>query len=438
MAENQNRPVSHEVELAPRHEPLDEQRMGDYLAGVGNHEGKALLLLALNQADNDKFHTRGQLHELLKELPGSKNAYLGNRGNQVNWCQRSLAPIGFVAREEYDGADRFAITDEGREIGVPLAGLLLDFSERHKVPLVELFGSSISNGKMRSPIIRLRMVRELLTHPNGANLAEMVDSTEVADQVVIEKHLRKLAVVGLIEYNDWDNAVDEQRVALLDKSFEPNSQATWQSLIVERLKAEDSVSFDDLISYCSQKQPESDAQLDDAAVAIKVSITLYRLRERGKVSPPSGQLKDQALPVRFTSGQEQVWTELLNLLEAFMDRDPELIERGNTLAKHILNEPDIITNLLNRSAEAAANTKNDTGKDLGTLVMRVLANAQAPLSVRDLVTGVSEVQGRTYSHYAVSRIAKKISGAGAIIEEKDKVLRYRLRNPQSTSTDSAQ
>lgn len=72
------------TENVPDLETMSEEQLGDLLAAVGNHEGKAILMLAFGQtAEGEMFGTTA-LHSLITNIPGSESAYVGNLGNQKN------------------------------------------------------------------------------------------------------------------------------------------------------------------------------------------------------------------------------------------------------------------------------------------------------------------------------------------------------------------
>jgi hypothetical protein len=423
-------PLHASREIGPTPESLSDVRLGELLAAVGNHEGKALLILAMDAASQaEMYYTRGGLNDLLLNLPGSENAYLGNRGNQVAWCKGSLGPIGLVAKERHIGAERYAITEEGRCMGAPLAALLLDFSERHGTALEEIFGGSVSSTKMRAPLIRLRMMTEILTSPRGICLSDLVETTGVASQTVLGKHLHKLSIGGLLEYDDWNLAINENRYIKGKKPYPGHGlMGSWVPTIIEHLEGSEErpVSLDNLIDFCRATKPHLARGIDEKQLRDQITETLHYLKKKELISQVEGRTHNQTLKISLTTEQEEFWVELLNILDAFSDHSPSLLSRGKALASQILRDPDMIANLLNRSAEASAHSRNSAKKDLGSVVLGVLRAAKKPLSVRELVEQVSEKQGRTASREGVNKIVKRLAEEGQATESTDKVQRYEI------------
>ena len=158
--------------------PISDAEVGGLLAAIGNHEGKALLLLAM-QAEQP--YTRTQLRGVLKEQQGPKDRWKGmNESLPFLWCQHSLSPIGLVVKEIVDperGTVGYMKKEKGDELGQALAGHLLAFSEEHpEVSLNGFFGSTQMSPKRkvvedqqekdersRAPLTRARIFAELVT-----------------------------------------------------------------------------------------------------------------------------------------------------------------------------------------------------------------------------------------------------------------------------------
>jgi len=417
---------SSSYETSTLYEPLTEAMLGNLLAAVGNHEGKALLLLAMGTGTAvDRYYSQGELHDLISELPGSGSAYLGSRMNQMSWCKSSLAPIGMVAKADYAMPLSFGITPEGRELGVPFAAMLIDFSDKHSVALVELFGSTTSRSELRSPLLRMKLVEELLTHPEGANLRDLVAATGTASQVVIEKHLRKLDIAGLLKYRDTDVAKHEPSYRLVHKDYQPQDRGFWATSTVEFLRSRDAATLDEIVDHWYSEQPLGPpSERERSNVAEKLRYCLYGLDTRGLVTTVNAKRAHQRGRISLDEHQEAMWTDLHNLLAKFRSQDQPYISTLQRRAQELLREPGTIARALNRAAESSAFSRNDSKKDLTGLVLASLVESQQPLSVRDIVKVASEKQGRTVSHSGIVVILNKLVNQGAAGVRKNKVLKY--------------
>jgi hypothetical protein len=345
--------------------------------------------------------------------------------NQMNWCNGSLEPNGLVVRAESDRSPtQVAISEKGRAQGLPLAGLLLDFSEVYEIPLNAVFGGTASRYGLRSPLIRYRLIGKLLTHSKGTTLQALVESSGAAAQPIIQKHLRKLSVAGLVEYNDWDEGVNQTRYRLVDRGYEPQSRATpWLAQAVKRLRQTETVTIDEFVAHYRSKLPRETSGLSRDQISRQTVSKLFHLVKRGVVDKPEGRSANQTVPVRLTKEQAEMWTDLIGRLKSFRLQEPEALDQYGQLAYDLLRYPGHVASLLNRSAEASALARTDTKKDLSTAVLSVLVTS-GPLNMRNLVAEVSRQQGRTYSGWGIASVARELAGQGVVEVTEDRVLSY--------------
>ncbi len=123
---------------------LSDEQVGNMLSSIGNHEGKAITLLVMK--NGDIFDSK-DLHEGILRAQGENVVWRMNTFVPFNYCIKSLEPIGLVAKETIDETLKtwgYAITDYGKKFGIPWAGKLLEFSEKHNIPLSKLFGGTVS------------------------------------------------------------------------------------------------------------------------------------------------------------------------------------------------------------------------------------------------------------------------------------------------------
>lgn len=90
------------------------------------------------------------------------------------WCEEYF-PDGAAAviRENIAGVNHFELTDLGREIAAPFAGLLIDWSLRSGVPLLEVFRQSKRDEKMPAPTLaRLGLIAVIRAEDEGSIISE--------------------------------------------------------------------------------------------------------------------------------------------------------------------------------------------------------------------------------------------------------------------------
>lgn len=428
MSETQIHQFSHEYSVEPaRHEQLTDERLAELVNATGNHEGIALLTLALaTEPQNDSGFTIGELHSFFQTALDAPQNVLGNRNNQTNWCDGSLVPAG-LAVEVADSPRRIAQTQEGREVGAALAALVLDFSDRHDVPLVQIFGASMTRSPLSSSQIRLTLLSELLTNDGRANLTDLVTATGVASQVVIEKHLRKLNDAGLLQYEDWDGGENTHRFKITNPDYVP--LASIQPITrtcLEFLKQHEEASIDEIVAYCETKLPTMIDEPSAVSFRMRVTRSLNNLSRSRAVEQSEGRKARQQVQVTFTPEQETMWHELLNSLEVFRSAGP--VERAQyiEMGRDFLDTPAKVQRAIERYTERSSKM----GVNLASLVLEVLADESSTGTVRNTTSLVSQKLGSAVSHFGINKILNDYTEQGRLEVVTDKVRRYR-----TTSTD---
>src|SRR6266571_3393052 len=105
--------VEQRIGVAPevrKPERMHDQELGNLLAAVGNHEGKALLLARMQWGQE---YGTIDLAALVKPVQGEGYT----KPVPFKWCGQSLAPIGLVAKG--DGS-YYGITEKGETVGKAL------------------------------------------------------------------------------------------------------------------------------------------------------------------------------------------------------------------------------------------------------------------------------------------------------------------------------
>lgn len=175
------------VELGPKEvtpvKELSLEELGNLLSAVGNNEAKAVTLLVMRSG---VIYTRPDLFRTVVETQGSLPGWVFNMSLPFDYCEYSLAPIGFVTKEVLDpnlGTYGYIKTDRGEKLGMPLVGLLLKFSQKYPGhALVDFFASTVSSTsksqeiatvtgettefRKRSPVFNLKIFRGLISAPD--------------------------------------------------------------------------------------------------------------------------------------------------------------------------------------------------------------------------------------------------------------------------------
>lgn len=153
----------------------------ELLSGVGNHEGKALLLLYLSMSGG--MQAGYPMYKGFKDFIGTGSSWVPSSTVPFKYCTDSLEPIGQVAKGSAPSirgtAKAYEVTDFGRTVGVPTVGLLLDWSlEYPDISIQQVFGPTHSKGEVRAAHNRLSVLSELATSVETGLAISAVSGTD--------------------------------------------------------------------------------------------------------------------------------------------------------------------------------------------------------------------------------------------------------------------
>ncbi|MEO8105312.1 MAG: hypothetical protein ABI602_03155 [Candidatus Saccharibacteria bacterium] len=299
-----------------------ERLVSDYtlrlLVGVGNHEAKALTLLYLGQADAalDRHQMGLGFGAWLGPTPPWKPA----PGIPFGYCEQSFQPIGQVvqkpARGPRDTAVGYELSESGRTRGLPLAGLLLDWSLRYPdVSLQNVFGPTFSLSQTRAPQHRLRVLLDLLTAPGGAlSTADFAGSlNSPADAMVYYARLSKL-----------DRA---------SRELERNNLVSAER-VIQPFKTD----YDTLPGPYPDKRSAAELRAQLARPVGSQSVK-YSVESPAAASDRRRQFSaGHFTKVSLIEDYRPALEDLLNIVLAVESPDSELLDRGRALAKRLSHD----------------------------------------------------------------------------------------------------
>lgn len=145
-------------------ERLSDEEMGNLISALGNHEAKAIVLCLMTPGI---IYPRYDLYRAVIQAQGQNIGWRMNREGPFKYCQNSLSPIGLVTHEVINpdlSTYGYMKTEYGEKIGVPLAGLLLDFSLRHPDFSLQDFFASTSSPSQSQKMVRWSIKKERPLH----------------------------------------------------------------------------------------------------------------------------------------------------------------------------------------------------------------------------------------------------------------------------------
>lgn len=367
-------------EILPQREKLSSEQLGSLISAVGNLEGKASTFLLM---EHGRIYSKGNLYHEFMRAQGERIGWRPHRTIPFQYCQFSFLPIGLVAFEEIDPSLKtwgYGITPYGEKEGVPLAGLLLDFSERHpEFSLSQVFGSTSSpsqlkdiqtpegktNFKKRAPILRLKIFRELVRAElpiRELDLAYAVGE----NPATIGQHLARLADLHIIFY---ESTKRDQPYAFYKLSQErpnerPKQYSTLPSLTEKvynffvNLGPSRGVSPEDIADSLIYENPEM-VELDKKALQSNiVGICSYLSRQKYL---EQGKFKEGLQSeITLSDIQRAALLELVTLINRFQEQDPETLEEGKRKAMEIINDSERVSRLLKKTKQNSAHANRSS------------------------------------------------------------------------------
>lgn len=179
--------------------PEDLEGRLNAVLNVVNTELKSVTLLHLDDVPREATEIKARIRETVGE-----DCYLPQRHVFGDYCHQTLFPIGTVAEETItrEGVETFSVgyslTEAGKRFGRPVAALALQFVTENGMSLYEVSGSTQSNGKTRSPLNRVKILK--LLNEGNLNITNLANKISLG-LVGISEHLKSLAEIGFIEYN---------------------------------------------------------------------------------------------------------------------------------------------------------------------------------------------------------------------------------------------
>ena len=408
------------TERTQRKDPLSDEAMGNFLAALGNHEAKALLLVLMHPK---KVYSQKDLNELLKDRQGEFSGWNNfDKTIPFGYCKNSLAPIGLVAKEYMDqeGIYGYEVTNYGRNTGVPLAGLLLDFSLRHDVSLYQLMGStnSTSDERNRSPQSRLEIYWQILT----AELpVRAVDLEKDGDNHMLGKHLRYLGRTGIISYETRKSGAPLSILQLnqLGPKEEPRQhpRTTTTKEIYDIFR-----NFPDkkltIMDVCNTMIDNDPTRSDQTSLYNNVINVINNLKRQGYVTLSKLSEERQSV-VNLTDNQRVMLEEFVTIIEGFKRQDPPLIARGNKLAKNILSNPQTVAALMKKAKENSPRANSLPLNETLMLIQQIIF--RNPGTTNNGIGDLLRLQGLNLSEGIIQQYTRTLATSGKISVEKGKV-----------------
>lgn len=377
-------------EILSQKEKIDDD-MGNLLAAIGNNEAKAVTLLVMNGLT---LYTPSEIHTAFMRSQGKNPGWNTDKNLQFDYCARSLAPIGLVTYEIMDvGNDRqthaYMITPYGNDIGKPLAALLLDFSRRYPMfSLNDFFGNTASNSKSkdgesdgtrikrRSPQERLEIFWELATVNLPIRQTDLAKRTK-NEENSIAYHLVTLLHKNIISYESIEQGKSFSYYRLnpdapqQDPSpYEEHPSLTKAVFGILKSNPEREWSVEEIANEYTKLLTAT----DQAPKSIKGEIArvLSHLRKQQYATIKRFDSTTQS-EVALSEQQRNAIVDLLTIIDAFQNRDPEILEKGKALAQEFISSPHEITKLMQKAKEHSGSVNIMSQEQCAAFILNVVS-----------------------------------------------------------------
>ncbi|HSW37657.1 MAG TPA: hypothetical protein VLG37_04800 [Candidatus Saccharimonadales bacterium] len=411
MPESQTQIALPSHETTPLHEPLSDEQLGNLLAAVGNHEGKAMTFLLM---ESHTSYGQAALRRCFIEAQGGEPVFEGAVTLHIRYCKQSFEQADLVTRTNDTGPLEFEKTSMGEQVGDAVVGLLLDFSLRWPdVSLREIFGSTQSTGGVRSAATRLKLYRVLANASTGMTKAELSRQAGV-DETSLTLPLDYLSAAGHIAYE----AVDNKRapVFIIASSNLTTLGTRWPvdgsfpATLLELVKLKQARGENYLTTDEVREHFKSLGMVGVNDFNAQVHFSLKQLVKKGI-------LKREVAPVpvkdfshlKVGPAQRGMFREIVEILEGLQTLDSSVLERGRQLAANIKNDPEAVKALLlkcySNSRYVNPVAKQDIQSSLAALFERL---PKQEFSAEDL-SGLMEKNGYIIHPSALMRQLKKLT-----------------------------
>lgn len=357
---------------------IPDQYLGNLLAAIGNHEGKALVLASMQSGE---AYGITALHSLYVLAQGDNPAHVGAKNNQIDYCIYSFEPIGAVAKVTDGGSLRYEISEEGERYGKAFAGLVLDFSLRYPdISLSQLFGQTFTkyDGDARSPLRRVELLRALQTgdSTSQADIMHAVSRTNGS----VRFHIDELAALGIVEKEA--QTLDEYQVTIscgarIETYEQVGSQKTLTASVVS--------AYNKLISSGqSIMQTDIEAALkadygyeewSDESLRNATSKVLAGLVGQGVVIKESVFDRWRRSHVRLALTKKAAVLDILDELDKFQSGDVDILEKWRKRADEIVTDTNSARVLIGKAIGASPQANKKPREERMAVVAKYLSEA---------------------------------------------------------------
>lgn len=413
---------------------LTDEALGNFLAGVGNHEVKALLLCAMQK---DTLYSIGDVHKIVISAQGENPGWIINKGT-LNSYFPTLEKVSLVTRKISDSSYNtygYVRTPIGDSQGQALAGLLLDFSLRHsEISLQDLgCGQSSSNKtkdiemegeeaeyKPRSPFNRYTILKTLLQNEYPLKIIDIANLTKLS-VTRCSSHLQALRASGLVFYDSKESG-EPFIVLTLDplrpseppdtyKRYTKLTQAVYEVLLSEgegKIWTYPDIAKEVIKSHYGRNMTQHDVR------HVSGVLTFLRRKKYVEAEKFTGEVQSE---VSLKPEKRKLTTDFISLIELFQSQDSHTLELGTSMASEIIANPTKVADLFRKAKEHSHHANAKPKKETLDSIIAIIANNPG-VTIRRITQLINEQSDISYKEHTIMVYVNELEKANRIYAEK--------------------
>ena len=358
------------------------------------------------------------------------------------YCQDTLEPIGLVTYAVIDeqlNSWGYAKTAYGQDQGVPLAGLLLEFSRQDpNHSLSDYFGKTASTAKTdqeegqtegdkkRAPATRLRLFRELVTSDLPVRQIDLVQRIGEY-HVLLSHHLKSLKERRVISYESTEQGepfsiygFESDHPPTVVPAYRSNRRLTndlWQILAQNPQRT---YTIEEMAGVYLEANPHAlDFNMD--YLRPRISGVLNHLHKRGFASRQKFSCYYKSA-ITLSDGQRAKIGKLVGLIDGFQNQKPEIMALGRQMADYFMANPTETTRLMAKAREHSSHANQRDATQTKEAVIYYLT--ASPQSTAKKIRQGLQNEDISLSDRRIGQLLLELLRSGEIVATVQKGIKY--------------
>lgn len=350
--------------------PNNSETFVNLLNYAGNDERKLLILLSLN--DSDQALGKTELYRKLEEkcdqnIPGDLSA-------PFQFCQSSLVKAGLVQPKKATAlkfgkypmeVSGFEITQHGKELGVPFAGALLEWSLNNpNLSLDQVLGHTGGNFDARAPYISYSTLYDLVTspeNPSGPSIVNLNPEPGISYKSS-QNAIDRFKQVNIVDVESSFHENKRQFRIITPKYIEGERKRSFENLKEETkilfrsfeaaYKVKDLWGQDEFLRLVNEINPNLDENtVKNIRIRLENALAPQSYNLNGVIEDVSGKIYEGSSKVSLKAEKQTAVEKLVTIIDQFSDTDSLSVDKYITVAEAIYDDTNKVSSLYNKGYE---------------------------------------------------------------------------------------